>query len=342
MKFNRMKNSGESFLHFHKTIYKDLSKILVLLTVVLLVASCSDSASERAGEVGGITARQLVENPNAYVGKTITVSGEVEEILDPRAFTMDAGANDLLIVGRQPYPQVSEAGNRAYLVSDVATVTGVFQLMNTADVEREIGWDIAPELESRFAGKPVIVAQQVSFRPGAGGTQTSNMNADAAQPMANTEQTTNVNSGQDTANTNTGQQTANTNTGQQTNGNLITDPGVFTSTGDKTSLVNREAEFTNVRVVRVLDPRAFTIPSGNGELYVVLNEESERGIGTQGKINRDDTLSVRGTFKRLDDQALADISNRRIRPLTNTEREYLKNTQVFLLADQISNLKSSK
>lgn len=321
MFINRIRNYIGRVLHPRKTLFTNLSK-MVLIVPLIFAVSCGESVSERVDDVGGLTARQVVENPNAYVGKNITISGAVEEIHNPQAFTMDSGLNDdLLILGREPYPQVAEAGNRAYWVSDVATVTGVIRNMTAADVEREIGWNIAPELESRFTGKPVMIAQTVNFRPGSAGAAASN---------ANNAQTA----------TNTGQSIANTNTNQQTTGNVITDQNIYASTADKSSLMNREADFTNVQVIRVLDPRAFTIPSGNEELYVILNEESERGIGTQGNIKRGDTLSVKGTFKRLDDQALTDIAGRRIRPLTNTEREYLKNTQIFLLADQISNLKN--
>jgi hypothetical protein len=57
-----------------------LTALALLLPTLLLVASCGDRASERVEKVGGVTARQIIENPGAYVGKTVTVSGDGEEI----------------------------------------------------------------------------------------------------------------------------------------------------------------------------------------------------------------------------------------------------------------------
>ena len=153
-----------------KWINKQRGLIAALLCSALLFAACaSESPKERAAEVGGVTAAQVINNPSAYVGKTITVSGDVEEIHSPRAFNMDSGASvgELLVLGREPFPQLPEAGNRAYLVSDTATVTGIVRLLVTGEVERELGWDLTPEIEAEFSAKPVLIAQQVAFRPGA-------------------------------------------------------------------------------------------------------------------------------------------------------------------------------
>ncbi|HEX6125282.1 MAG TPA: hypothetical protein VFZ23_07895 [Pyrinomonadaceae bacterium] len=148
----------------------NLKALAFVVPVLLLAASCGESVSERVEKVGGVTARQVIENPTAYVGKTVTVSGNVEEIHGPQAFNMDSGVTmgELLVVGREPFVGVPERGNTAYVVSDVATVTGVVRMLVAAEVEREIGWDLDPEIEAEFNAKPVLIAQNVSFRAGAG------------------------------------------------------------------------------------------------------------------------------------------------------------------------------
>lgn len=347
---NKYKLIGEErvFRSFRKLLFQRRFTVVVLLLSLVFLISCGDSASDRADQVGGITARQIIENPAAYVGKTVTVTGEVEEIYEPRAFSMDSGltVGELLVVGRDPYPQVPEAGNRAYVVRDTATVTGVVRMMVTAEVERELGWDLAPEIEAEYNAKPVLIVQKASFRPGTSNAQTGSVqttpagtnmtqtgaNTDVTQPAGNTM-------GNQSAD-NTGANTsANTNTGQSGASNRITNVGAYASTRDKLSLANREAQFSNARVVRVVGPRTFTIASGNEEIYVMLDDESARGVGTQGKIGVGDRLSISGRFERLTQAEVSAVAGNRFRELTEQERAFMKNTQVYLQANEVSRLK---
>jgi hypothetical protein len=102
--------------------------------------------------------------PNAFIGKTVTVVAEVDDVYGPRAFTLDGegpapaqGARKGLLtlvpkVGG--FPDVD-----AQWKNDKARVTGVVQLMVVKDVEREIGWELPSELEAKFIGKPVLIAR---------------------------------------------------------------------------------------------------------------------------------------------------------------------------------------
>lgn len=51
--------------------------------------------------IGGVNVAPVINNPNAYVSKTVIVSGNVEEIHSPRAFNMGSGisAGELLVLG---------------------------------------------------------------------------------------------------------------------------------------------------------------------------------------------------------------------------------------------------
>ena len=309
---------------------------ILFLSSFLFLTSCADSASERVEKVGGITARQVVENPSAYVGKTVTVSGDVEEIWNARAFNMDSGLSvgELLVVGREPFPQVGDANNRAYVISDTATVTGVVKMFVTADVEREIGWDLDTKIEAEFNAKPVLIAQSISFRPKAGGAA-ANANQMATTATDGQSMTSN-NANQMMTNGN--RMTANA-SNQTMTGDKLTDAGIYASTADKLSLVGKNVEFSNLRVARVVGPRTFTVASGSDEIYVMLDEDSARSVGTQGKIGAGTTMSLNGSFERLQAEEINDISNNRFRPLTTTERDFLKQTPIFLQANKVSDLK---
>ena len=325
-----------------KTIFRRLGALTLAISSVLFLTSCADSASDRAEKTGGITARQVIENPSAYVGKTVTVSGDVEEIWGPRAFNMDSGISlgELLVVGREPFPQIPEAGNRAYVVNDVATVTGVVRMLVVADVEREIGWDLDPRIEAEFNAKPVLIAQSINFRAGAAaGNTTATANANGTQTAMNANQMTANNNGNMMPGNNADQTAANNNASQNAAANKLNDAGVYASTSDKLSLVGKEVEFSNLRVTRVVGPRTFTVASGSGEMYVMLDEDSARAVGSQGKIGVGKTLNLTGKFERLQAEEINDISNNRFRPLTADERAFLKNTPVFLQADKVSDLK---
>lgn len=320
---------------FCRMIFRSFGATALILATVLFITSCADSAADIADKAGGITAAQIIENPSAYVGKTVTVSGDVEEIHGPRAFNMDSGASlgELLVVGREPFPQIPEAGNRAYVINDVATVTGVVKMFVAADVEREIGWDLDPKLEAEFNAKPVLIAQKSSFRAGAGNKPINAANA------GNDQSATNADADRTTTDKNSNQGRGNADANQATTNNKITDAGVYASTKNKLSLAGREAEFSNLRVARVVGPRTFTVASGSDEIYVMLDEESSKGVGTQGKIETGKTLSLTGKFERLQAEEISDIADNRFRALTEQERAFLKKTAVYLRADKISSLK---
>jgi hypothetical protein len=102
--------------------------------------------------------------PNAFIGKTVTVVAEVDDVYGPHAFTLDGedpapakGArNDLLTLVPKVggFPDVD-----AQWKDDKARVTGVVQRMVVKDVEREIGWELPSGLEAKFKGKPVLIAR---------------------------------------------------------------------------------------------------------------------------------------------------------------------------------------
>ncbi len=108
----------------------------------------------------------IISAPNAFFGKAVTVVGEVEEVFGPRAFALggedssgDKGhVKTLLIL----VPKVGDFPNvDARWKSGEARIIGVVQRMAPKDVEREIGWITPLSLESRFRGKPVLIARWV-------------------------------------------------------------------------------------------------------------------------------------------------------------------------------------
>ncbi|HXG85051.1 MAG TPA: hypothetical protein VNI84_13605 [Pyrinomonadaceae bacterium] len=306
MKFNQIKNAPAQVSRFRKMVFNDSLMAIALLMPVLLVSSCSDSASEKVEKVGGVTARQVIENPTAYVGKTVTVSGDVEEIWNPRAFNMDSGltVGELLVVGREPFPNVPDKGaNTAYLVSDVATVTGVVRMLVTADVEREIGWDLDPRIEAEFNAKPVLIAQSIAFKPGANR---------AAIP-------------------------ANANGGQAANNDEITDYLIIVTTPDRSSLVGRRVRLTDVKVQSVVGDRTFYVgPSESQRVLVVLDEVKTPNSPTEGRydINAGQTISFTGVIEKV--PSVEEARQRFGKLMNEAELNKLKDQQILIHTDALN------
>lgn len=117
-------------------------------------------ATHRVAEITGA--------PNAFIGKTVTVVAEVDDVYGPRAFTLDGedeGSSLAKGDGRDLLTLVPKVGGfpivDARWEDDKARVTGVVQRMVVKDVEREIGWELPANLKSRFKSRPVLIARSV-------------------------------------------------------------------------------------------------------------------------------------------------------------------------------------
>ena len=128
----------------------------------MTAANNSNTASNNAPVTTNVAA--IMDNPAAYTGKTVTVTSEVEYAYGARAFRLDDEAvlrggidNDLLVITREPN---TAAVNDTWL-TDRATVTGTIRNFVVAEIEREYGFDLQPQIETEFRNKLVLVADSV-------------------------------------------------------------------------------------------------------------------------------------------------------------------------------------
>lgn len=302
--------------------FRMLAVLTITLTMAFGLIGCAKDAAEIADNKGGVTAQQIIENPDAYMGKTVTVSGDVEEIHGPKAFNMDSGVSigELLVVGREPFPNLADVNDRAYIINDVATVTGVVKKFVTADIEKEIGWTLDSAISSAFDGKTVLVANSVGFKPGKGtATTTTNDSATDKNTVADKNNTD-----------------ANAND-MDAGGNIISDLTVYTDAKDRMTLAGRKMILDGAEVNRIVGPHTFTIGSGDSELYVMLDDNAAKEVGTQGKIDKGDKINLAGTIEKLNMAEISDTANDRFRKLTETERNFMKNAKsVYLNASKAS------
>ena len=145
--------------------------LLVLLLAFLLaagVAACGRGDDESAGpETGRTDVEDVTEGdepitePDRFVGQTVTVSGEVSDLLGPSAFEIageDAGGEGLLVVGAAQAPTLGD--------DTVVQVTGtVRDGFDVAEAERELGLSLDDALFASFLGRHYIAATNVEVLP---------------------------------------------------------------------------------------------------------------------------------------------------------------------------------
>lgn len=143
---------------------------IALIAIVLLFLIPLFNNNDSAGPDTGATISEIVQAPNTYAGKTVTVSGAVNDVIGPRAFTIGGdefyGDAQLLVVSAKAVPTpAGRTAQQALLARDVIQVTGPVRLFNLADFEKEIGFDLDDNAFRDWAGKPAVIARSVDLTP---------------------------------------------------------------------------------------------------------------------------------------------------------------------------------
>jgi hypothetical protein len=115
---------------------------------------------------GGVrtTVDEIVENRDAYVGRQVSVRGKVGRIHGPHALVIRGEGwlfrlfgKELTVLSAAPLPYTPEQDE------DVTVwANGIVREVSVTEIERELGWDLDPELEVELEGKEtVLVADSV-------------------------------------------------------------------------------------------------------------------------------------------------------------------------------------
>lgn len=127
------------------------------------------TAGETEGaEEGTVRVADIVGEPDQFIGRSVTVVADVEEVFGPRAFALDEDAplaggidNDLLVLSKNQQAQTLAEIDDQWLNNKVR-VTGTVARAQVVEIEREIGWDLEPEIEAELEDEgPVLIAESV-------------------------------------------------------------------------------------------------------------------------------------------------------------------------------------
>lgn len=95
--------------------------------------------------------QEFINEAENYVGRQVTISGEVSRTLSPETFAIAGPADPLLIVEEQEIPAVNDG--------ESVEITGMMQdSFSVAEVEERLGTDLDDELYADFEGENYVMA----------------------------------------------------------------------------------------------------------------------------------------------------------------------------------------
>jgi hypothetical protein len=239
----------------------------------------------------------LEDHPNQYIGKSIAVTGEVDDVLGPRLFKIDE-ANWADLDGEI---LVSVPSALAALVreDDRVTVTGTMKMATKAEIERDVDWlGASDELVARFTERPVLVASSI-----VGGnnnvalvmrvTETAENGRNEADDKADNRADSHAGSkaGDKPVGT-SGTADSGGGTARGTAGAPLTDASAIGS-GDR-DLVGRHVQIDGARVERTGKKNSFWVEAGGNSVFVLPGESAATGATAAGK-----SVSIQGIVLRM-------------------------------------------
>jgi len=138
-----------------------------ILTMTMAAPGAQRRRADTASEGMPVATNVIVQNPDAYYGKLVTVSAGVDQILSKTAFVIDqrkaVGANEVKTIGAPilviaPY-LTGPIDQKTYLLMRGQIVR--FDPAAVARVEPGYEIDFAPEVGAKYQGQPVLVAMSV-------------------------------------------------------------------------------------------------------------------------------------------------------------------------------------
>jgi len=126
-----------------------------------------ESQTPRASAALDVTIAELMRQPEAYAGRNVTVTSEVEEIITPWTAKLDEDQalsggvdNDLLVIGALPLVTL---GFDPSWVNKQVRATGTVRVLQAADFLREYGRGVDNTLFSKYEGKPALIATSLTI-----------------------------------------------------------------------------------------------------------------------------------------------------------------------------------
>ncbi len=140
--------------------------VVVVIAAVVLLALLREQETDEL-PAAGVTLEEVSEEPSRFFGETVTVRGDVTQVLGARSFLITQRLDsDLLVVSSVPLREVGdESGGATFSEESQVWVTGEVRRFDLTAVEDRIGANLDQEALDAYVGTPAIVARSVSLEP---------------------------------------------------------------------------------------------------------------------------------------------------------------------------------
>ena len=143
-----------------------MSRLGILPGAVVAVAVAARMAD--AGYKRAITAGKLARDASRFYGQTVTVSAEVEDVLDDHSFTLD---EDALFAGPDVLVLLPDGRAQQLRHDEKVMVTGTVRPYVVADLDRDFDWFeeghlVKSTTKVDYKTRPVLVATRVTGADG--------------------------------------------------------------------------------------------------------------------------------------------------------------------------------
>ena len=124
----------------------------------LLLPACNNE-QEIAEDRTNVTAEDVAEEPAEVPQETVTVRGEVEEIVDDSGLLMQTEGESILVINATGIPFVAPTDNIPI------QATGESVQLVVADIERDYNLTLDPTLYADYENQPAIIAESLALAP---------------------------------------------------------------------------------------------------------------------------------------------------------------------------------
>jgi hypothetical protein len=132
-------------------IYKAVAITFFVFSLVVF-----NSMTANAQELK-VTVDDITDNPSHFVGKTVTVRAEVEEVLSSNIAVIEDDEvfqEEMLVLSASPLSSIVLTPVKE---NDDATFTGVVHIFNATELQQELGLNFSEKMIKKYSGKPVLI-----------------------------------------------------------------------------------------------------------------------------------------------------------------------------------------
>jgi hypothetical protein len=118
------------------------------------------NAAGAANKTATVDLDELEKNPQKFLGKTVTVEGEVGRVLGPNLFTVNQ--RKWIVLNREVPVVVPETFTAIVRTQAPVRITGTVEKVPIARIERQ-GIATDPKIKAEIEAKPALVASEVTM-----------------------------------------------------------------------------------------------------------------------------------------------------------------------------------